>query len=224
MMQQTASALSRGCGALLLLFALLPAAPRAANAQDAAAFVQNMAAQASQVLGPQVPETVRQARFRQLIDEDFDLSGAARFVLGPQVNAMSPQQQQEFMRLFRDNIAQSYSHKLAQFGGAPLRVTGSRPMGNETIVTSQITRTNGAPAELDWHVINRDGHFLITDVTVDGVSQKLAERGEFAGIIQRNGGRPESVIAALRQQLEPTPHVGYGSSSPPHQAAPGSGR
>ena len=47
--------------------------------------------------------------------------------------------------------------------------------------------------EIDWHVMNNGGRYLVTDVVVDGVSMKITQRSEFAAIIQRNGGRPRGL-------------------------------
>jgi ABC-type transporter MlaC component len=96
---------------------------------------------------------------------------------------------------------------------------GSRPNGDETIVSSEVQRRNGAPVRMDWHVANHNGRFLVTDVYVDGVSMRVTHRQEFAAIIQRNGGRPDALLAALRQQLAQGPTHGSGSS---HQPAPAS--
>jgi phospholipid transport system substrate-binding protein len=60
--------------------------------------------------------------------------------------------------------------------------------------------------------MNNGGRYLITDVVVGGVSMKVTQRDEFAAIIQRNGGRPEALLAALRQQLGQGSY--YGSSIP----------
>ena len=210
---------STGLLAGLLLSGLLAVSP-AASAQeaDAGAFIQNLESQAMQVLRPSVPTEHRSAAFRQLLARDFDMTGLTRFVLGPNARGLSPEQQQEFTVLLRDNMAEAYSTKLSQYAGEPFRVTGTRPMGGETVVASQVERRSGQPVEIDWHVVNHDGHFLVTDVAVDGVSQKLTQRNEFAGIVQRNGGRPEALIAALRQQLQQKPATrmepSYGSSVP----------
>jgi phospholipid transport system substrate-binding protein len=184
----------------LLLFAGLAAVPRGASAQDASAFIQNLGTQGIQALGPSVPATQRTARFRQLFDADFDVAGISRFVLGPNGRNLTPEQQQEFAGLFRDYVAQTYSDKLATYGGSPFRVTGTRQNGDETIVTSQIMR-QGNPAELQWHVANRGGRFVVTDVQVNGSSMKVSERDQVAGIIQRNGGRPDALLSVMRQQV-----------------------
>ena len=202
-------------GAIVLSAMFCAALPRGAAAQDhdAAAFIQNLGTKGLQALGPSVPEPQRVARFHQLFQADFDIPEISRFVLGQHARTMPPQQQQEFTGLFQDYIAHAYAARLAPYAGAPFRVTGERPFGGETVITSQASKPGGGqPAQIDWHVINNGGRFLVTDVVVDGVSMKATQRSEFAAIIQRNGGRPEALLAALRQQLG----QGSGSSTPRH--------
>ena len=190
----------RAAGLVVLLVGCLGVAPRGAAAQDAAAFISNLGAQGMQVLGPSVPQQQRAARFRQLLDQDFDLPEISRFVLGPHARSMSPAAQHEFQPLFREYLVQAYTTRLGQYGGAPFQVTGTRPYGGETVVASQVQRGGGNPIQIEWHVINRGGRWLVTDVVVDGVSMKATQRSEFASIIQRNGGQPDALLAALRQQ------------------------
>ena len=186
--------------ALFLLGFLAAAAPRPAWAQDARAFVGQLGQQAIQVLGPSVPEAQRLARFRVLFHDDFDLPGIGRFVLGRYWNTATPQEQQEFLNLFQEYIVRAYSARLGQYAGEPFRVTGSRPNGAETIVSSEILR-QGAPVGVDWYLNGAGGRYKITDVYVSGVSMKVTQRDEFAAVIQRNGGRVAGLLAQLRQKL-----------------------
>ena len=188
------------------------AAPRHAVAQDqgAAGFIQNLGSQGLQML--RAPEAQRVASFRRLFENDFDIPEISRFVLGQYARSMPPQQQQEFVGLFGDYIAHAYAVRLAPYAGAPFRVTGTRPYGGETVVASQAYKPGGGqPTEIDWHVMGQGGRYKVTDVVVDGVSMKATQRSEFASIIQRNGGRPEALLAAMRQQLG---QGSYGSSHP----------
>jgi phospholipid transport system substrate-binding protein len=185
-------------GFLLIRMAALPCE---AAVQDPASFIQDLGSQAIRVAGPSVPPAQRALLLRQLLERDFDLPDAAKFVLGPRMRELSPEQQHEFMVLFRDSVAAAYGAKLGQYSGEPFNVTGTHQIGGETVVTSQVVRS-GQPVELDWHVIDNGSRFLVTDVTVDGVSQRASERTEFAGIIQRNGGRTDALLAAMRQQLQ----------------------
>jgi len=187
-------------GALFLLTGLLTAAPQEAAAQDARAFVANLGNQAIQVLGPSVAPAQRIARFRQLFQDNFDVPGIGQFVLGRYWRVATPAEQQEFMRLFQEYIVQSYASRLGEYGGEPFRVLGSRPAGDETVVTSQIDRPSGGRVLVDWYLNNRGG-LKISDVYVGGVSMKVTQRDEFAAVIQRNGGRVEALLAQLRQRL-----------------------
>ena len=189
-------------GAFLALIATIAAAP-AARAQDAAAFVRNLGTQAIQVLGPSVSPTARLQRFRELFSDDFDLRGIGQFVLGRYWNVATPQQQQEFLRLFHEYISQAYATRLSQYAGEPFRVTGVRvdPGSGETIVTSQIIRTNGSPVEVDWHLVGGSGAWRITDAYVAGVSMKVTQRDEFLSVISRSPNGLDGLLAQLRQKV-----------------------
>jgi phospholipid transport system substrate-binding protein len=90
-----------GFFALIVVFS---GGSREAAAQDARAFIARLGNEAIQVLGPGVPPAQRQARFRELFHNDFDMAGIGQFVLGRYWNIATPQEQQEFMRLSRDRL------------------------------------------------------------------------------------------------------------------------
>ena len=185
---------------ILVLGVFCFAQPREAAAQDAQTFINYLGQQAIQVLGPSVSPAQRVLRFRELFRNDFDVPGIGQFVLGRYWRVATPQEQQDFLGLFQEYLVRAYSARLGAYGGEPFRVTGVRPNGEETIVTSEIIRRNGAPIAVDWYLIGR-GPFKITDVYVGGVSMKVTQRDEFASVIQRNGGRVEALITQLRQKL-----------------------
>lgn len=188
-------------GLAFLILTTLAAAPRAQVGADPRAFISSLGARAIEVLGPSVPAAQRQARFRDLFRNDFDVPGIGQFVLGRYWRTATPQQQEEFLRLFQEYVVQAYSARLGEYGGAPFRVTGSRQAGDEIVVTSEILRPGGGPPiQVDWYVANRGGALKITDVYVSGVSMKVTQRDEFASIIQRSGGQVEPLLAQLRQK------------------------
>lgn len=189
--------------AAIVVFAALclTGSPRAHATPDAVAFVRTLGTEAIQVLGPQVPEQRRLARFRELFRDDFDVPRIGAFVLGRYWRTATPQQQREFLSLFQEYIVQAYSARLGQYGGEPFRVTGSRVAGDEIVVTSQVIRQNGAPVQVDWYLVSDGNRLKIVDVYVGGISMKVTERDEFGSIIQRNGGSLEPLLAALRRKV-----------------------
>jgi phospholipid transport system substrate-binding protein len=187
--------------AVILVLTILAAAPRAQVSADPRAFIGSLGAKAIEVLGPSVPPQQRQARFRELLQNDFDVPGIGQFVLGRYWRAATPQEQQEFLQLFQEYVVQAYSGRLGEYGGAPFRVTGSRPAGDEVVVTSEIARPGAPPIQIDWFLVNRGGALKITDVYVGGVSMKVTQRDEFSAVIQRNGGQIGPLLVQLRQKI-----------------------
>ncbi|MGE3783026.1 MAG: phospholipid-binding protein MlaC [Alphaproteobacteria bacterium] len=201
MTQISRPSIYRAVGIALLMLTCVIVAPREAPAQDAASFISSLGTRGLQALSPSRSEAQKEASFRDLLVNNFDLPGISRFVLGPYARTMSPAALQEFEPLFRDYLTRVYTQRLGRYADAPFRVTGSRPFGAETVVTSQVWANGNAPVDIDWHVQNQNGRFVVTDVVVGGVSMKATQRSEFASVIQRNGGRPDSLIGVLRQQL-----------------------
>jgi phospholipid transport system substrate-binding protein len=187
--------------AIALFVGVALSARPAGAAADPAALINDLGNRALEVLGKNVSPSQREARFRELFDQDFDVPTIARFVLGRYWRIATAAQQQEFVRLFAEYTALAYSNRLAQYSGETLRVTGSRAEPDGSIVTSEIVRTNGTPpAQLDWRLSWTDGTYKITDVIVDGISMAVTQRSEFASVIQRHGGQVQGLLTLLREK------------------------
>jgi phospholipid transport system substrate-binding protein len=183
---------------LLVAAAFVPAMPAAT---DPAALISNLGSRALEVLGKGATQSQRVARFRELLREDFDVPGIARFVLGRYWNIASEDQRAEFLKLFEDYVALAYATRLAEYAGETFKVTGSRLDGDGAIVSSRILRPAGAaPIKVDWRLTGRNGIYKIADVSVDGISMAVTERSEFASVIQHSGGQVQSLIAMLREK------------------------
>ena len=188
---------------LTAAFVLIAAAlaPAALAAADPAAVINNLGNRALEVLGKSATPAQRAARFQELFREDFDVPGIARFVLGRYWKTATPEQQQEFVKLFEDYIALVYSAQLSAYSGETLKVTASRPGPEGAIVASEIVRpTGGSPVKVEWHLTDRNGTYKINDVAVDGISMAVTQRSEFAAVIQRSGGQVQGLITQLREK------------------------
>jgi phospholipid transport system substrate-binding protein len=183
------------------------AAPDTAVAHDpkAAAFMNELWNQALDLLNKKRPAAQRQAQFRALFHKDFDSPGIARFVLGRYWRTASPEEQQEFLKLFDDYVVYVYTARLSDFEGEQFKITGLRP-DQQTVLVSSDVITPGAPQPLkvDWRLIDNDGQYKITDVIVDGVSMLVTQRSEFASVIQRHGGQVQGLIELMREKTAST--------------------
>jgi phospholipid transport system substrate-binding protein len=191
---------------VLIVGALPPAIPSTAGT-DPAAFINNLGKQL-RVVSSYASMEQKLAGFRELFCEDFDVPGLGRFVLGRFWRIFNPSEQQEFLGLFENFVVLTYSERLLEYadGGGGPRVTGSRPDPDGAIVFSEITRASApwaghGPIKVDWRLSPRDGMYKISDILIDGLSMAANGRSQLEGVVERNGGRAEAILAVMRQQI-----------------------
>ena len=187
---------------LLIVMASLAVSPTAVAA-DARVFMSEMWNRAVETLSKKLPQTERLARFRELFEADFDGPGIARFVLGRYWRSASPQEQQEFLKLFDDYVVFVYGTRLANFNGESFKVRGSRTEESGVIVSSDIISPGGeAPIKIDWRLVTDNGAFKINDIIIEGISMMVTQRSEFASVIQRHVGQLSGLLELMREKTK----------------------
>jgi phospholipid transport system substrate-binding protein len=186
--------------ALFLGAGTLAMPPRASAQSDPVAFISQLGVQAIQVLGPSVAAPARVQRFRELFGADFDLPGIGQFVLGRYWRVATPDQQQQFLGLLKEYLAQAYAGRLAEYGGEPFHALNAHQEGDQTVVASEIIRKDGGKIRVDWYLVSKGG-WKITDAKVAGVSMAITQRDEFASVIQQGGGQISYLLDRLRQKV-----------------------
>ena len=206
-------ALRTFCTALLLT-ATIAVAQSAAATDDASpaalAFIQKLGNDAiKELTDPGIPQAEREARFRRLLVDRFDMAAISKFVLGRYWRSTNEAQRAEFQRLFVDFIVESYSVRFSDYLGQGVKVTDSSAEDNGTIVVhSNIDMSSSENIRVDWHLRPLDGSFAIMDIIVEGVSMAVTQRSEFASVIQSKGGTVKGLIDALRAKTTQSANAG----------------
>ncbi len=186
---------------LAVAIAAPPLAAAPAAARDAITFMNELWTRATEVLNDKVPQAQRQARFRELFQQDFDGPGIGRFVLGRYWRTATPEEQQEFLKLFQEYIVLVYATRLSGFGGETFKIRASRPDEGSVVVSTDILGANAtAPLKVDWRLVPDGESYRITDVVVEGVSMLVTQRSEFASVIQRRGGQVRGLLTLMREK------------------------
>src|SRR5262249_19911183 len=198
---QAINALRALCTALLLIAVIAVAQPAAATGEAspaAFAFIQELGNDAVNGLtDPAIPRSEREARFRRLLIDRFDMAAISKFVLGRYWRSANEAQRAEFQRLLVDFIVGSYSVRFSEYLGEGVKVTGSNAEDDGTIlVRSKIDMASSEDIRLDWRLRSADGKFAIVDIIVEGVSMDVTQRSRFASTIQDRG--VNGLLEALR--------------------------
>ncbi|MSO64260.1 MAG: ABC transporter substrate-binding protein [Alphaproteobacteria bacterium] len=174
--------------ALVLVGCGLAGPPALAQQTPAAQFVKQLGDQAISVLqNTNGSLTQREARFRQILSDSFDVPFIGRFVLGRHWTRATAEQQGDYLRLFQDFLVKTYSSRLGGYSGETLVVVAERDGGNrDTVVRTRIDRPSGPPIDADWRIRQQDAGFRIIDIEVAGISMALTQRSDFDAVVQRN--------------------------------------
>ncbi|SEH27366.1 MlaC/ttg2D family ABC transporter substrate-binding protein [Magnetospirillum fulvum] len=191
-------------GGVSLLVSPLRLAAAEAPADPAAAFISRLADAAMQTMvGKGVPDQERAARFRTLFTTDVDLVEIGRRVLGRYWRIATPEQQQEFLRLFEDIVVLTWSTRFKDYGG-DLRhtIVGTVDDGDRGLtVSSRVERDRQQPIMLQWRLKRIEGGFRVVDLVVEGSSMAVTYQSEYASVIRAKGDQIDGLLSALRAKV-----------------------
>jgi len=126
----------------------------------------------------------RRAEVRKIAEGIFDYPDTARRALGPHWSARSPQEQQEFAKLFADLLDRAYVSKLELYQGERVRYVGETADGDEATVKTVIATKKSSDIPVDYRMHRKDGRWLVYDVIIEGVSLVSNYRTQFNKIVQ----------------------------------------
>jgi phospholipid transport system substrate-binding protein len=188
------------CG-LALMHAPMALAQQAGSTEAAVAFVNQTAKAMLDIVNSPEPLPEKQRKLQPLIDREVDVDGIARFCLGRFWRMASPQQQQDYTKLFRTVLLNSITGRLGEYTGVKIDVGQAHVQPDEGVVVSTtITRPNNAPNSVDWLIVPRNGQERIADMIAEGTSLRLTQRSDYASYLSRNNNNVQALIDALRKQ------------------------
>jgi ABC-type transporter MlaC component len=47
----------------------------------------------------------------------------------------------------------------------------------------------------------QNGSYKVSDIVIDGLSMAANGRSQLEGVVERNGGRAQAILAVMRQQI-----------------------
>ncbi len=193
-----------------LLFAALAAglsvaAPVRAAAQGfkpAKDFVSTLANQTIDTMRAKgIPESQRVEQFRRLFVASVDMPVIGKLVLARHWRSATPQQRQEFLKLFEDVVVLTWSRRFEDAANdVKLEVSDAKPdVDGGVLVDSRILRDKQDPVPLVWRLRPSDGTFHVVDLVAEGTSMVFTYREEYASVINQHGGNVDGLIDALKQ-------------------------
>jgi len=144
----------------------------------------------------------RHAAVRKIAEEIFDYPDTAQRALGPHWNPRTPQERQEFIRLFAELLDRAYIGKIELYQGEKVRYVGETINGDDATVKTRIITKKGSEVPVDYRLHSKNGRWLVYDVIIEGVSLVANYRTQFNKIVQTESY--QSLVQKLKaKDLEP---------------------
>ena len=127
----------------------------------------------------------RQQRMQQISHEVFDWEEMAKRALARHWRERTPQQQKEFVALFRDLVERSYMTRLEAAAGERQNIlyTGEQVDGTRAVVKTRVVTRRNLEVPIDYRLNKADGRWQIYDVVIEGISLVNNYRSQFNRIL-----------------------------------------
>ncbi|MBL6080332.1 ABC transporter substrate-binding protein [Belnapia sp. T18] len=145
----------------------------------------------------------RRQRVAAVLRRAVEVERVGRFILGRWWNQASPQEQQEYLKLFEETLIRNLSARFGEYQGVRFSLGRTQQRTeDDVLVNTVIERPNTAPFSLDWRVADVGGQPKVVDVIAEGTSLRLTQRSEYSSVIQRNNGSVAALLTAMRGQIQ----------------------
>ena len=140
--------------------------------------------------GPEAPGQPEQrlTAIRAMVGDIFDFRAAAQLSLGPDWDARTPIEREEFVRLFADFLERSLilgiASRVQLADGVKVSYLAESVDGALASVWTTIVIKSGLDLPFNYRMIERGDRWAVRDVVIDGVSLAANYRAQFARVIQ----------------------------------------
>jgi phospholipid transport system substrate-binding protein len=204
---------------MLLLYTIWVSAVGLATAGEPMDLVRQTSDQVIKTLedpalqGP-AKQAERQARLRKIADQAFDWKDMARRALAVHWRDRTPQQQQEFVQLFRDLVEGIYMQRIesAIQEKRDIQYVGEEVDGSRAVVKTNVVTRRNQEVPIEYRLHKAEGRWQIYDVLVEGISLVNNYRSQFNRII--SSASYNALVDKMRARLDSEISDGSGRKVP----------
>ena len=129
----------------------------------------------------------RRQKIRAIANEVFDWTETGKRALARHWQGRSPQEREEFSKLFADLLERSYVGKIEAYSGEKILYGDETLDGDQATVRTKLLTKNGNQIPIDYQMHKVDERWRIYDVKIENVGLVSNYRSQFNRIIQQSG-------------------------------------
>jgi len=149
-------------------------------------------------LQPKEKKKERIERLKEIVNPLFDYEEMARRSLGPHWRRRTPQEQQGFVKLFRDFVERIYSNNVDLYAGERI-VIGKETIDNDYAqVDSSFVNPKGEEFSVVFRLRRTEGKWKVYDAVVENISIVNNYRSQFDRVISKSSF--EELLRLLKEK------------------------
>ena len=168
-------------------------------------FVQSTVNRASQILSKNISKQEKINELKILAKEIVDIRGIGSYSLGSARKDLNDSQKKIYFDLFEGYFLKSFSSRLSEYTNPKIEVKSKKILNkNYTIVNSILVSTSERPeVTIDWRIYTKNPDDpLIRDLIIEGLSLAVAQKAEFASILNSNDGDINALFKILENFIK----------------------
>jgi phospholipid transport system substrate-binding protein len=198
--RRTAMTMVRAVAPLIILPVLVCGAWAQPN-DVAVALVKNASDKLAAIAnGTGSPEEKRR-HLQSVIDATVDVDAVARFCLGRFWRNAAPDEQQEYMKLFRELLVTEIAGRLGEYQGVRITMGLARANANTEVIATTVERPGNPTMQIDWVVATNIGGPKIVDLLAEGTSMRLTHSADFTAYLMGHQYSIHELVEVMRQRI-----------------------
>lgn len=189
-------------GVLLLALSFLPGSARAGVPTDQikATVDKAVAVLKDPLLKPAAKVKERRDQLKQILFARFDFTEMAKRALGSNWRRRTPQEQDEFVRLFTDILEHAYADIIESYSDEKIVYVNERIDGKFADIGSKIVTVKGEEYSINYKAHLVSNEWKVYDVVAENISLVNNYRSQFHRVISHSSY--EELLRRLRDKSE----------------------
>jgi phospholipid transport system substrate-binding protein len=129
----------------------------------------------------------RRQKIRAVANEVFDWQETGKRALARHWQGRSPQEREEFSKLFADLLERSYVGKIEAYSGEKILYGEETLDGDQATVRTKLLTKGGSQIPIDYQMQKAADRWRVYDVKIENVGLVANYRSQFNRIIQQSG-------------------------------------
>ncbi|MDP2602132.1 MAG: ABC transporter substrate-binding protein [Deltaproteobacteria bacterium] len=142
---------------------------------------------------------LKKKRLRAIFDSTFDYAELARSTLSRNWDKLNPDQQKEFMQLYKALLEKLYMDEVLSYKDQEIVFGKERALGENRVEVDTKLLSGSTETPINFRLISKNNQWWVYDFVIENISVVANYRSQFGRILTKNS--PEKMLEDLRKKV-----------------------